>query len=285
VGPCPPYKRDKQEGSRRSRPERRSWEARPPWPPCGATPARTGPSKTIPAITAITPVTAVTAVTARSWRGARRVTATRRDLAIAEAPGDARTPRSDPGSGPPSERNRLRPAGGAPTTPPSYLRPRGRKTPNQPTWQREPRAARRPASGRARRVYAADDCYNHSASTAFLVSGARPLPAAETATQSQERLRNALTTLHVSRAQKQRPRPVLPVSSTRRDDAGRRPRGPATEVNSQDGQTLSAAQVLPFADELSRVREDQAAVLLPVNNRERRGCESRPSRIGRLHGQ
>ena len=37
---------------------------------------------------------------------------------MAEAPGGARTPRSDPGSGPPSERNRLRPAGGAPTTPP-----------------------------------------------------------------------------------------------------------------------------------------------------------------------
>ncbi len=37
---------------------------------------------------------------------------------IAEAPGGARTPRSDPGSWQPSERNRLRPAGGAPTTPP-----------------------------------------------------------------------------------------------------------------------------------------------------------------------
>jgi hypothetical protein len=37
---------------------------------------------------------------------------------MAEAPGGARTPRSDPGSGPPSERNRLLPAGGAPTTPP-----------------------------------------------------------------------------------------------------------------------------------------------------------------------
>ena len=37
---------------------------------------------------------------------------------MAEAPGGARTPRSDPGSGPPSEKNRLRPAGGAPTTPP-----------------------------------------------------------------------------------------------------------------------------------------------------------------------
>ena len=37
---------------------------------------------------------------------------------MAEAPGGARTSRSDPGSGQPSERNRLRPAGGAPTTPP-----------------------------------------------------------------------------------------------------------------------------------------------------------------------
>jgi hypothetical protein len=42
-------------------------------------------------------------------------------------------------------------------------------------------------------------CYHHSASTAFLESGARPLPAAGTATQPQERLRNALTILHVLR--------------------------------------------------------------------------------------
>jgi hypothetical protein len=67
------------------------------------------------------------AVTARTKR-ARRVMVTRRILAIAEAPGGARTPRSDHGSGPPSESNRLRPAGGAPTTPPFHLRPRGRKT-------------------------------------------------------------------------------------------------------------------------------------------------------------
>ena len=45
---------------------------------------------------------------------------------MAEAPGGARTPRCDPGSGPPSERNRLRPAGGAPTTPPG--RAGGQKT-------------------------------------------------------------------------------------------------------------------------------------------------------------
>jgi hypothetical protein len=43
-----------------------------------------------------------------------------------------------------------------------------------------------------------------------------------------------------------------------------------TEVDRQDGQSLSAVQVLSFADELSRVLEDQAAVLLSVNDRERR---------------
>jgi hypothetical protein len=59
-------------------------------------------------------------VTVRTKRASRvtGLTATRRVLVIAEAPGGARTPHSDPGSGPPSERNRLRPAGGAPTTPP-----------------------------------------------------------------------------------------------------------------------------------------------------------------------
>ena len=45
---------------------------------------------------------------------------------MAEAPGGARTPRSDPGSGQPSERNWLLPAGGAPTTPPG--RAGGQKT-------------------------------------------------------------------------------------------------------------------------------------------------------------
>ena len=118
--------------------------------------------------------------------------------------------------------------------------------------------------------------YHHSAGTAFLVSGARPFPAAGTATQPQERLRDALTILHVLRAQKRKPRPVLPVSSAGRDDASRRPLGPATEVDRKDGQALSAAQVLPLGDELSRVREDQAAVLLPGNDRERRGCRQSP---------
>jgi hypothetical protein len=70
-----------------------------------------------------------------------------RDLAIAEAPGGARTPHSDPGSGQQSERNRLRPTGGAPTTPPSHLRPRGRKPTREPGRQ----GAR--ASERARRGY------------------------------------------------------------------------------------------------------------------------------------
>jgi hypothetical protein len=148
VGPCPPYERDNREGSRRSRPARRSREARTPWPSCGAT--WTGPSKMIPAITTITAITPVTAVTARSRRersvhaGSRR---SGRDLAIAEAPGGTRTPRSDPGSGPPSERNRLRPAGGAPTTPPSHLRPRGRN------HQREPGRQGARESGSARRGY------------------------------------------------------------------------------------------------------------------------------------
>jgi hypothetical protein len=68
-------------------------------------------------------------------------------------------------------------------------------------------------------------------------------------------------------AQKRMPRPELPVGSTGLGDTGRRPRGPATEVDRQDGQALSAAQVLPLGDELSRVREDQAAVLLPGNDR------------------
>jgi hypothetical protein len=111
---------------------------------------------------------------------------------MAEAPGGARTPRSDPGSGPPSERNRLRPAGGAPTTPPSHLRPRGRK----PT--REPGRQDARASERARRGYTRPPiCYHHSAGTAFLESGARPFPAVGTATHPQERLRDALAVLHV----------------------------------------------------------------------------------------
>jgi hypothetical protein len=141
-------------------------------------------------------------------------------------------------------------------------------------------AARRPCERRSEtRVCAADDLFYQSAGTAALLSGARPFPAAGTATQPQERLRDTLTILHVLRAQKRGPRPVLPVSSTGRDDAGRRLQGPATEVDRQDGQALSAAQVLPLGDELSRVREDQAAVLLPGNERERHGCEGRPRRI------
>ncbi len=76
-------------------------------------------------------------VTARS-KPARRVTATRTVLAIAEAPGGARTAHSDHGSGLPSERNRLLPARGAPTTPPSHPRHRGRK-PTTRDW-----AARHP---------------------------------------------------------------------------------------------------------------------------------------------
>jgi hypothetical protein len=148
---------------------------------------------------------------------------------MTEAPGGARTPRSDPGGGPPSERNQLRPAGGAPTTPPSHLRPRGRKRTTR-AW-----ATTRPSERKSEtRVYAADDYYHHPAGTSALVSGAWPFPAAGTATQPKERLRDALTILHVSRAQKQGPRPVLPVSSTGRDDASRRPRGPATEVDRQD---------------------------------------------------
>jgi hypothetical protein len=39
---------------------------------------------------------------------------------------------------------------------------------------------------------------------------------------------------------------VLPVSSTGRCDAGRRPRGPVTEVDRQNGQALSAAQAPPL---------------------------------------
>jgi hypothetical protein len=42
-----------------------------------------------------------------------------------------------------------------------------------------------------------------------------------------------------------------------------------TEVDRQDCQSLSTVQVLSFADELSRVLEDQAAVLLSVNDHER----------------
>jgi hypothetical protein len=57
------------------------------------------------------------AITERTKR-ARRVTATRTVLAIAEAPGGARTQHSDHGSGPPSEKILLRLAGGVPTTPP-----------------------------------------------------------------------------------------------------------------------------------------------------------------------
>jgi hypothetical protein len=123
------------------------------------------------------------------------------------------TPRSGPGSGPPSERNRLLPAGGAPTTPPSHLRPIGRK-PTTRAW-----ATRRPGERESKaRVISADDCYHHSAGpgTAALVPGARPLLATKTATQAQERLRDALMILHVSRAQKRRLRPMLPVSCTRR---------------------------------------------------------------------
>jgi hypothetical protein len=88
--------------------------------------------------------------------------------------GGARTPRSDPGSGPPSERNRLRPAGGAPTTPPSHLRPRGRK-PTRESW-----ATRRPCERKSEtRVHAAGDLLppfrRHSLSSArrAAVSGRR----------------------------------------------------------------------------------------------------------------
>jgi hypothetical protein len=187
---------------------------------------------------------------------------------MAEAPGGAHTLRSDPGSGPPSERNQLRPAGGAPTTPPSHLRLRGRK----PT--REPGRPGARARERARRGYTRPPiCYHHSAGTAAAGgSGARPFSAAGTATQPQERLRDALAIIHVLRAQKRRQRLVLPVGSAGRDDASRRPRGPADEVDHHDGQALGGAQVLS----LSRVREDQAAVLLPGNDREQRGCEGRP---------
>jgi hypothetical protein len=121
-------------------------------------------------------------------------------------------------------------------------------------------ATRRPGERKSETlIYAADDYffYLHSAGTARLVSGARPFPAARTAIQPQERLRDALTIPHVLRAQNRRPRPMLPVSSTGRDDASRRPRGSATEVDRQDGQALSAAQVLPLEDELSfgRIRQ------------------------------
>jgi hypothetical protein len=101
------------------------------------------------------------------------------------------------------------------------------------------------------RVHAAADCYHRSTGTAFLMSGARPFPAAKTATQPQERLRDALTILHVLQAQKRRPLPVLPVSGAGRDDAIRRPLGPAAEVDRHDGQALGAAQVLSLGDELS----------------------------------
>jgi hypothetical protein len=49
---------------------------------------------------------------------------------------------------------------------------------------------------------------------------------------------------------------------------GRRPRAPATEVDRQDGPSLSAAQILPVADKLSRLREDQAAILLSGDDHE-----------------
>jgi hypothetical protein len=157
----------------------------------------------------------------------------------------------------------LWPAGGAPNTSSSHPRPTSRGC--KPITRA--RAARLLGERKSKtRLHAADNCYNHPAGTAALVPGALSLPAARTATQLQERLRDALTILHVALAQKR----GLPMSSAGHSHASRRPRGPMTEVDRQDGQSLSAVQVLSFADELSRVLEDQAAVLLSVNDRERR---------------
>jgi hypothetical protein len=101
-----------------ARRSRRSRETCPPWPPCGR-PDGAGHNDSCDhgdhsdhgghgGHIAIM----------ERMRLARRITATTSVLAIAEAPCGARTPHSDHGSGPPSGRNRLRPAGGAPTRPP-----------------------------------------------------------------------------------------------------------------------------------------------------------------------
>jgi hypothetical protein len=139
VGPCPPRELEEREGSRRSRPARRSR--------CGHG-ANGGPVPTMRAgragrVTAVTPGTEVTAepIGGHGCHGGHGPLgdraggpdgAGRDDFcdhgdhgahaghsghgAIAEPPCGARTPHSNHGSRPPSERIRLRPAGGAPTT-------------------------------------------------------------------------------------------------------------------------------------------------------------------------